>query len=173
MRKTAFTKTRTQLRTLAKKDDIAPSPRSHLAAWALWRVNFHSSSDTRSFLGTRSERKWNRGHQSARSSQSMLKFPLPCSVQNCLSVWASVSQAVTHCRQSAWSSLMKTALRISSSPFDSSAGRMQNKNRKPWENSTKFYTERFCFKIHPLPFHIPLINRKGTRALFIYLYWNR
>jgi len=51
---------------------------------------------------------------------------------------------------------MKTALRISSSPFDSSAGKMQNKNknRKPWD-CTKFYTERLCFKIHPLPFHIP------------------
>ena len=104
-----------------------PCPRSHLAASALWRVSFHSSSDTWSLLGTRLRRKWNCGHQSARSSQNIFNSLVSWAAQNWVRAAASFFQAVTQNWYAAWSSLTKSAPKISTSPFDWSGKKQSTK----------------------------------------------
>ena len=109
-----------------------PCPRSHLAASALWRVSFHSSSDTWSLLGTRLRRKWNCGHQSARSSQNIFNSLVSWAAQNWVRAAASFFQAVTQNWHAAWSSLTKSAPKISTSPFDWSGKNRAQKNQFKW-----------------------------------------
>ena len=107
-----------------------PCPRSHLAASALWRVSFHSSSDTWSLLGTRLRRKWNCGHQSARSSQNIFNSLVSWAAQNWVRAAASFFQAVTQNWHAAWSSLTKSAPKISTSPFDWSVKKQSTKKKQ-------------------------------------------
>ena len=97
------------------------NPRSHLAASALCWASCQSVSDTWSLEGTRSWRKWYCGHQSDRSFQSSPKLFFSCVAKYMRRVSENASHSLIHCREAAWSSLMKKAASASRSPFDWSA----------------------------------------------------
>ena len=113
-------------------------PRSHLAASALCWASCQSVSDTWSFEGTRSWRKWYCGHQSDRSFQSSPKLFFSCVAKYMWRVSANASQSLILCRQAAWSSLMKKAASASRSPFDWSAeSKNKNTSRNPLNSEVK------------------------------------